>query len=291
MAEGVLPVDGAVAWTLCIEWTEVTGGIDVADGFGVDEDGVELHGAAGADGVEVELVDDKVKRKLAGLAVLNDEIGLVDEDFVDEDLNAAVAFVDGGGVGTGEVGDVRALGFGRHVDGETANLDAIDDNGSRDELTPSVSVEGEALDLDEGIGHVEVVGVELEAGSVDFKAFDQGDVEAVELDTAVETGAEGFNDFFFEDGAGAVEQNVARYQESNDEDGGDGAQPEKNAMEGAVLGIAGTGICLGLLVHFHQPYLRSRAALAGRLSVRTQFGGFGCPAPARIQDYHATANV
>jgi hypothetical protein len=62
-------------------------------------------------------------------------------------------------------------------------------------------------------------------------------------------------------------------------------------MEGAMFGFSGTGICLGLFVHFHQPYMRSRAALAGRLSVRAQFGGFGCPVPSRIQDCHATANV
>ena len=37
--------------------------------------------------------------------------------------------------------------------------------GGVEELAPVEDAEGEAIDLDEGIGHVEVVGIELEAGA------------------------------------------------------------------------------------------------------------------------------
>ena len=96
VAEGVGAIDGGIAGAFGIEGAEVAGGVDVADGFGIDERGVKGHGTAGADGLEDELVDDELEGDLAGLAVFDDEVGVVDVDDADEDIDFAVAFIDAG---------------------------------------------------------------------------------------------------------------------------------------------------------------------------------------------------
>ena len=50
VAEGVSAIDRGIAGAFGIEGTEVACGVNVADGPGVDEDGVKGHGTAGADG-------------------------------------------------------------------------------------------------------------------------------------------------------------------------------------------------------------------------------------------------
>ncbi len=90
VAEGVSAVDRSIAGALGIEGAEVAGGVDVADGFGIDEGGVKGHGAAGAHGLEPELVNDEVEGHFAGLAVFDHEIGLVDVDDADENVDFAM---------------------------------------------------------------------------------------------------------------------------------------------------------------------------------------------------------
>ena len=146
VAEGVLSADGGVAGAVGVEGAEVSGGVDVAGGAGVGEDGVELHGAAGADGVEADFPDDEVEGDLAGLAVFDDEAGAFDVDFADENFDLAVALVLAGFLG-GLPGlvlapvDAGTLIFGREVDVEAGDLDAIDVHGGAEELTPVEGVE------------------------------------------------------------------------------------------------------------------------------------------------------
>ena len=120
------------------------------------------------------------------------------------------------------------------MDVEAGDLDAIDDQGSMEKLTPVEDAEGEAIDLDDGVVHVEVVGIELEAGAGDLEAAEEGGVELVELDAAIEAGAEGLDDFGFEDGAGAMEENVGGDDGCDEQDDADGDDPEENGEEGAM---------------------------------------------------------
>ena len=242
VAEGVAAVDGSVAGTVGVEGAEVTGGVDVADGARIDEDGVEAHGLAGGDGMKLDLIDDEIEGDFAGLAVFDDEVGAVDVDFADEDFDAAVAEVFAGLLGLVDVRllvlvEVRhagALGFGREMDVEAGDLYAVDDQRRVEKLAPVVDAEGEAVDLDEGIGHVEVIGIELEAGAGDLEAAKEGGVKLVELDAAVKAGAEGFDDFGFERGAGAMQEDVGGDDGRDEEDGEDGDDPEESEQEGAM---------------------------------------------------------
>jgi len=200
---------------------------------------VELQGLAGGDGVEGDFLDDEVEGDLIGLAVFNEEAGTVYVDFADEDFDFAMALVFTGLLD----GLLRLIPwvriFGREMDVEAGDLDTVDEHGRLEELAPVIGVEGEVVDLDEGVAAVEVVGIELEAGAGDFETADEVDVEGVELDAAVETGAEGFDDFGFEHGADAVQEDIGGDERGDDEDGEDGGGPEKNEHEGAVTAALG----------------------------------------------------
>ncbi len=134
-----------------------------------------------------------------------------------------------------------ALGFGRQVDIEAGDLDAVDDQRGMEKLAPVVDAEGEAVDLNEGVGHVEVVGIELEARTGDLEAAKEGGVELVELDAAVKAGAEGFDDFGFERGACAMEEDVGGDDGRDEEDDEDGDDPEDRNQEGAMTARACCG--------------------------------------------------
>ena len=96
VTEGICAIDGGVAGALGVEGTEVTGGVDIADGFGIDQGGMKGHGTAGSDGAEHELVNDEVEGNLAGFAVFDDEVSVIDIDDADEDIDFAVACIDAG---------------------------------------------------------------------------------------------------------------------------------------------------------------------------------------------------
>jgi len=134
----------------------------------------------------------------------------------------------------GEVRHVGALVFGRHVDGEAVDLDVVDEDGRAEELAPAENAEGEMVDGDERGVDLEVVGVKLQSGAGNLEAFEQGDLELIELDAAVKAGAEGLNDFGFEHGAGAMEEDIAGNEGRDDHDGQDGADPDEDAAEAAL---------------------------------------------------------
>ncbi len=136
--------------------------------------------------------------------------------------------------GVVEVRHVAALVFGGDADGEAADLDVVNEERRAEELAPAEDAEGEAVDGDEGLVAGEVVGVELESGAGDLEAFEEGDLELVELDAAVKAGAEGVNDFGFEDGIGVVEKDFAGDEGGDDEHGDDGADPDEDAAEPAL---------------------------------------------------------
>ena len=61
-----------------------------------------------------------------------------------------------------------------------------------------------------GAGGDDIVGwVDTQSVTGDLEAVEHGDVELVELDLAFKTGAEGFDDAAFKDGAGAAEHNFS----------------------------------------------------------------------------------
>ena len=139
---------------------------------------------------------------------------------------------------------VGALFFGREVNAEAGDLDVVDDDGGMQELMPVEDAEAEVVNGDHGLIAVEVVGVELESVAADLESAGEDGVELVELDAAVETGAEGFNDFGFEHGCGAAEKDVAGNESGDSEDGEDGADPEKSddeaMMAAAMRGRSGS---------------------------------------------------
>lgn len=174
-------------------------------------------------------MDHEGERDLVRLAVFDNEFGAVDVDLDNFDLDAALV-----SSCVVEVRHVAALIFGRDADGESCDLDVMDEDRSAEELAPAEDAEGEAIDSDHGAVAGEVVGVELEPGAGDLEAFKEGNLEFVEFDAAVKAGAEGFDDFRFQDGTGAVEEDVAGDEGRDDEDGEDGANPDEDAAEPAV---------------------------------------------------------
>jgi hypothetical protein len=108
------------------------------------------------------------------------------------------------------------------------------------ELMPVEDAEAEVVNGDHGLIAVEVVGVELESVAADLESAGEDGVELVELDAAVETGAEGFDDFGFEHGCGAAEKDVAGNESGDSEDGEDRADPEESDDE-AMMAAAMRG--------------------------------------------------
>ena len=93
-----------------------------------------------------------------------------------------------------------------------------------------------------------MIGVEFEAGAGDLEAIDEGGVELIELDAAVEAGAEGVDDFGLKRGAGAVQEDVAGDESRDDEDGCDGAEPQKSDDEGVMTARGRAGLTAGSAV-------------------------------------------
>lgn len=149
---------------------------------------------------------------------------MVHVDNADENVDFAVAAVL---AGAAEMGHVGALIFGRKVDAEAGDLDVVDDDGGMEELVPVEDAEAEVVDGDHGFVAVKVVGVELEAVAGNLEAIGEDHMEFGELDAAVEAVAEGLNDFGFEHGAGAVEEDVAGNEGGDGENGEDGGDPEE----------------------------------------------------------------
>ena len=91
MGEFVGPADGGAAGIVLIKWAEEAARIDVADGLGIDEGGVEAHGVSGAEGAHFDLADLKSERDFAGLVGAEDKRGTIDFKPVDDDLDLAAA--------------------------------------------------------------------------------------------------------------------------------------------------------------------------------------------------------
>ncbi len=238
VTEGVTAADGRVARAVGVEGAKVAGGVNVADRSRVDEGCVEAHRLAGGDGAQLNFIDDEVERDFAGLAVFDDEVSAFDVDFVDEDFDLAVALIDTRililVLTLLWVRHVSTLGLWREMDVEAGDLDAVDDEGSVEELMPVVDPEREMVNGDHRLGAVEVVGVEFEAGTGDLESTKERGMELVELDAAVEAGAEGLDDFGLEHGAGAMQEDVGGDDGCDDEDGDDGDGPEENEQEDAM---------------------------------------------------------
>ncbi len=117
VGEGVVAVDGGGAGVVAVPGAEVAGGVDVADGLGVDEVGVVEHGLACANVGELEVLDGEGERILCGVGVFDDEVDVLAEDLCDGDLDARV--------GRGDVGHVRSA-VRRNVEIHAVDVDAGD---------------------------------------------------------------------------------------------------------------------------------------------------------------------
>jgi hypothetical protein len=94
------------------------------------------------------------------------------------------------------------------------------------------------IDGEHGLVAVEVVGVELETAAGDLEAAVEDGAELVELNAAVEAGAEGLDDFGFEKRLGAAEKDIAGDESGDGKDREDGADPKESDNE-AVMAAAG----------------------------------------------------
>ena len=206
LGELVLAVESGVAGVVVLPGAEVALGDDVADGFGVGEDGVVGEGTFGADVLEGEggYVEDE--RVFAGRAGLEDDFGVGADDLIDQDADAGLAFLFG--VVGHEVGVMLA---GWDVDLHALHVDGEDAGGGFEELADS-GAELEAADGEHGgrgdgggvgfggAGEVE----DAESVPGDLEAVGYGDVEVIEFDGAVETGGEALDDAVFQHRLGVM---------------------------------------------------------------------------------------
>src|ERR1700739_1067334 len=116
VAEAVGSADGRVSRAVRVEGAEGAGGVDVADGFGIDEDGMEAHELSGSNSGHEQMRDLEVEGNLARFACAEDERGVVNDELVDENLNFALLRSL-----RIELRHVVALLFGRQVNAERAD--------------------------------------------------------------------------------------------------------------------------------------------------------------------------
>ena len=235
VGEGVVAVDGGGAGVVAVPGTEVAGGMDGADGLGIDEVGVIEHGFASAAVGEFEVLDGEAERILRGVGVLDDEVDVLAEDLRDGDLDARV--------GRGDVGHVRSA-VRRDVEVHAVDVDAGDVGPEMQERVER-GVEDEVVDAEHGgRGEAELL-LEIRLGGAgeiedaqavafDLEAGGDGDVEGVEFDRRVEAVAKSIDDAGAEDRADMAGDVLAGDDEPDEkhaQHNGDSGEP---AVAGAV---------------------------------------------------------
>jgi len=204
VVEGVVAGDGGVAGTLEVPRTEGADGVDVAGWNGIGECGVVRPCSIAADNMHHDMLQREVFRILARLGGVDDELRVVADDFTDNDLDFAAMLL--------RSAILLAIFPGRDVDVQAADVHAADVHGL-DEEASDAGAKVEVPDGDErvvGAGGDDVVrGIDAQAAAGDLQAVQQRDVERVQLDLALEAGAEGFDDAAFEDGAGMMQHDLS----------------------------------------------------------------------------------
>ena len=155
----------------------------------------------------LELEDARI---LVGLVGADNQLRVIADDLInlDFDLVAVVLVFD----------RLRALRRWRHVDCETANIHLTHVSWF-EEQSNGRGAKLELLDGDEWLVIVVRVlialGKNAQAVARDFESVDDADLQVIELDFAVESGAKGFDDATLEDGTGVREDDL------NDDDQND----------------------------------------------------------------------
>src|SRR3982074_3343188 len=87
IGESIISFDGSVARSHFVERAKLTSGLNVPDGLGVDEGGIETEGKAGADIFHSEIADIEHQRRLARAGRIDDELGVLTNELVDVDAH------------------------------------------------------------------------------------------------------------------------------------------------------------------------------------------------------------
>jgi hypothetical protein len=205
VGEGVVAVDGGGAGIVAVPGAEVAGGVDGADGLGIDQVGVVEHGLAHTDVGQLEVLDGEAEGNFFGIGVLDDEVDVLAVNFGYGDLDA--------GVGRG---DVRLVGSTVRGDVEVHAVDVdTGDVGLQMEQRTQRGAEAEVVDAEHGGSGLAQLLIEVwlggagevedaEAAALDLEALGYRDVEGVELDGGVEAVAEGGDDAAAEGWANVV---------------------------------------------------------------------------------------
>jgi hypothetical protein len=205
VGEVVMAIDGCGAGIVAEPGTEVTGGVDVADGFGIDDVGGIEHGLTGTDVGELEVLNHEFQGRFVGMVRFDDELDVLAEDLCDGEGDA--------GFGRLDVKDVAA-GVRRDVELHAVDVDASEVSAEVEEIVEG-GAEGEVVDAEHGRGGVALLLLEIglggaceikdaEAMAVDFEAARDGDGERIEFDGRVEARGEGRDDAAAKDGAGVA---------------------------------------------------------------------------------------
>lgn len=178
--------------------------MNVAARDGIGESRVIGPCGVAADIVQHDVLEREVFGVFARLGSADDELGVVAEDFTDNDLDFAATLLRPAGL--------LAIFLGRNVDVQPTDVHAADVHGL-DEEAGDAGAKVEVPDGDErlgGAGGDDVVRrIDAEATAGDLQTVQQRDVEGIELHLALEAGAEGFDDAAFEDGAGVMQHNLS----------------------------------------------------------------------------------
>ena len=151
-----------------------------------------------------DVLENEVFGVLAGLGGADDELGVVADDFADPDLDLAVVLLR-------LFGGLLTVFLRRDVDDESADVHAVDMHGL-DEEAHDAGAEVEVLDGDERVrcsrGDDVIRRIDAQAAAGDLQAMEHRDVERIELDLALEAGAERLDDAAFEDGGGVTQNDL-----------------------------------------------------------------------------------
>ncbi len=93
VAEVVVAAHGGVAGTRCDIRPKVAGGINIADGLGVGQDGVKLHRLVLPDGLQRKMADLEIQWNFAGLLFSSTSVALSIWIFADKDFYPASAAI------------------------------------------------------------------------------------------------------------------------------------------------------------------------------------------------------
>jgi hypothetical protein len=94
VGEAVVAIDVCGAGIVAEPRAEMSRGVDVADGFGIDDVGGIEHGLTGTDVGELEILNHELHWSPVGLAGFDDEIDVLAEDLCDGKGDAAFGRID-----------------------------------------------------------------------------------------------------------------------------------------------------------------------------------------------------